>query len=195
MGSQTHTDRKLIVISAPSGAGKNTLWNAVIHKLDTLKEAVTTTTRERREGERDGIEYNFVNSQKFEEMVKADAFYEHANVHGNMYGTSRAAVDKVFAEGNDCLLIIDVQGARAIKEKFPEAHLIFIVPPSLEALKERLVKRGAETMEVIERRVENARVEMAAKDEFDEILVNEDLNRAKEQLESMLKRILERSPA
>ncbi len=181
----------IIIISAPSGAGKTTLTEAVLREFPQIERCVTTTTRARREDEVAGRDYRFVTRQEFEAMVKKKEFFESAEVHGNLYGTHRDRVQEIFDRGHHCLLVIDVQGAKQIREAHAHTKSIFIVPPSLEVLKERLEKRGDETAEAVERRLQNAKKEMREKKSYDFVLVNEDFDQAKTELLAILREIVE----
>lgn len=164
---------KLFVISAPSGAGKTTVVRQVMDALPGLTFSVSHTTRPPRPGERDGIDYHFVSTERFEEMIARDEFLEHARVHANFYGTSRLAVEKVQRQGLDVVLDIDVQGAAILRRAaVAEASYIFIAPPSLRELERRLRGRGTEAEEIIAVRLANARQELAAMRGYDYLLVN-----------------------
>ena len=164
---------KLFVISAPSGAGKTTVVKRVMTTLPGLTFSVSHTTRPPRPGERDGIDYHFVSTTRFEEMIARGEFLEYARVHANLYGTSRKAVEQVQQQGVDVVLDIDVQGATILRRAaVAEASYIFIAPPSLRELERRLRGRGTEAEEVIAVRLANARQELAVMREYDYLLVN-----------------------
>jgi guanylate kinase len=169
---------KLFILSAPSGAGKTSLANALVESMPELEFSVSHTTRAARPGETHGVHYYFVSREEFDAMVALGRFLEHATVFGNSYGTSRAAVDGVLARGKSVVLDIDWQGARSIKTRMPEAVTVFILPPSRAALRERLVKRGQDPAEVIERRMHEATSEMSHYLEFDHVVVNDDFEAA-----------------
>lgn len=177
----------LIVISGPSGAGKSSIRKRLFQLLDGLVYSVSCTTRSPREGEEEGVDYRFVSREEFEERVRRGDFLEWASVHGNMYGTLREDVERALSEGKDVILEIDVQGARQVKEVFPEAILIFIMPPSREALERRLAGRGTETNESFRLRMESSEVEMRQVAWYDHAVVNDDLERAADEV----KRIIE----
>jgi len=177
----------LIVISGPSGAGKSSIRKRLFQLLDGLVYSVSCTTRSPREGEEEGVDYRFVSREEFEERVRRGDFLEWASVHGNMYGTLREDVERALSEGKDVILEIDVQGARQVKEVFPEAILIFIMPPSREALERRLAGRGTETSESFRLRMESSEVEMRQVAWYDHAVVNDDLERAADEV----KRIIE----
>ena len=176
----------LYVVAAPSGAGKSSLVRALMEVDSGVRASISHTTRAPRGQEVDGREYHFVDTERFEQMAADGQFLEWAQVHGNRYGTSRQAVIDRLAQGEDALLEIDYQGALQVKERFPEAVLIFIKPPSLEVLRERLVGRGTETPETIELRMANAADELALADRYDDVVVNDDLDRATDELVRVL---------
>ena len=169
---------KLIVISAPSGCGKSTVVHALMDARPNLKFSISATTREPRIGEVDGKDYFFVSREKFMEMVAADEFLEHAIYVDNCYGTPRKALDEMLEKGMDVILDIDVQGAFQIREKRPDALMVFLMPPSFDDLEKRLIMRGKDSMEVIRNRLITAREECKVADKFDYIIVNDDLDRA-----------------
>jgi guanylate kinase len=177
---------KLIILAAPSGAGKTSLANALVEGSSDLEFSVSHTTRAPRPGEKHGVHYYFVSREEFDAMVQLNQFLEHATVFGNSYGTSRAAVESVLARGKSVLLDIDWQGARSIKTRMPQAVSIFILPPSRAALRERLVRRGQDSMEVIERRMHEATSEMSHYPEFDHVVVNDDFEQALADLKAIL---------
>lgn len=169
---------RLFIFSAASGTGKTSLAKALIETMPNLEFSVSHTTRPPRAGEQHGVHYYFVNQKQFDEMVTADRFLEHATVFGNFYGTSRAATANLLLQGKNIILDIDWQGARTIKEKMPESVTIFILPPSRAELKDRLIKRGQDSREVIESRMRQAVAEMAHYPEFDHVVVNDDFDAA-----------------
>ena len=164
----------LIVVSAPSGCGKGTILSEVL-KNDSFFYSVSATTRAPREGEVNGVNYHFLTKEKFEELIASDGMLEYAQYCGNYYGTPRKAVFDKLEEGKDVILEIEVQGAMKIKERWPEAMFGFILPPCLGTHKERFVKRGTETMDVIEKRVGEAAREIEAAYKYDYVIVNDDL--------------------
>jgi guanylate kinase len=177
---------KLIILAAPSGAGKTSLANALVEGDPNLEFSVSHTTRAPRPGEKHGVHYYFVGRGEFDTMVQLGQFLEHATVFGNSYGTSLAAVESVLARGKSVLLDIDWQGARSIKARMPRAVSVFILPPSRAALRERLVKRGQDSMEVIERRMREATSEMSHYPEFDHLVVNDDFEQALTDLKAII---------
>jgi guanylate kinase len=173
---------KLYVISAASGAGKTSLVSALLEQVADIEVSVSHTTRASREGEVDGVNYHFVDAVKFEEMVEAAEFFEHATVFGNMYGTSQRHVEQQLNSGKDVILEIDWQGARQIRQLIPECSTIYIAPPSASALRERLTSRGQDDDEIINRRMREAISEMSHYVEFDYLVINDEFDKAKENL-------------
>ena len=176
----------LAVVSGFSGAGKGTLMKALLEKHDNYALSISATTRKPREGEVHGREYFFLTVEEFEDLIAKDQLIEHARYVSNYYGTPRSYVEEKMAEGKDVILEIEIQGALKVKEKFPETLLIFVVPPSAEELKKRLIGRGTETMEVIEQRMKRATEEAEEMDSYDYILVNDDLDKAVEDLHNLI---------
>ncbi len=162
----------LYVVAAPSGAGKSSLVKALLELDARLRVSISHTTRQPRGQEQHGREYWFITNAEFDTMVGRGDFFEWAEVHGNRYGTSRASIEARMAAGEDVVLEIDWQGARQIKQLFPTAVLIFILPPSWEELRQRLLRRGEDAAEVIEQRMVNARHEVAQARHFDYVVVN-----------------------
>jgi len=172
----------LFVLAAPSGGGKTSLVRALLEREGGIRLSVSYTTREPRLGEKDGIDYHFVDEPTFMKLNAAGEFLEHAHVHGNWYATSAVWLRDEVQQGHDMLLEIDWQGARQVRTLMPEAVHIFILPPSLASLKERLEKRGQDAPEVIGRRIEAAREEMRHCGEFDYVIMNQDFARAVDDL-------------
>ena len=168
----------LIVVAAPSGAGKSSLVKALMELDAKVQPSVSHTTRDPRGQEKHGREYFFASQSEFDAMVIANAFVEWAEVHGNRYGTSKKAIEERMAQGADVILEIDFQGAVQIKEIFTNAVLIFILPPSWEELRSRLERRGEDTPDVIELRLANAAIEMEQAHKFDFVIINELFDRA-----------------
>ena len=177
---------RLFVLAGPSGAGKGTLREKALTDIEDLIYSVSCTTRQPREGERDGVDYRFVTMRDFEEKIAGGLFLEHAVVHGDRYGTLLADVLREREAGRDVLLEIDVQGARQVKVILPESVMIFISPPSLDVLEQRLRRRKTETEDKIAIRLENAKKEMALSSEYDHVIVNDDLERACGELRDVL---------
>jgi len=163
----------LIVVAAPSGAGKSSLVKALMQLDAKVRPSVSHTTRQPRGQEKHGREYFFVSPPEFDQMVESNAFLEWANVHGQRYGTSRKAIEDRIAQGADVILEIDFQGAIQVKKLFANAVLIFILPPSWEELKSRLHNRGEDAPDIIDLRLQNAAAEMAQAREFDYVIINE----------------------
>ncbi len=182
----------VMVISAPSGAGKSTICHRVIDHTRSsnlydreLEFSVSTTTREPRRSEVDGTDYNFVSRETFRQMQKTGEFLEYAEVHGEMYGTSRQEVIDSIESGKDVLLEIDVQGGEQVLEKLPNALLIFIAPPSLGELEQRLKNRGTETPEEIHERLDVAREEIQYADQYDYVVINDEIDSAVKKVRSI----------
>ena len=176
----------LIVISGPSGAGKSTVVFKAVENRTDVCFSTSVTTRKPREGEVDGKEYFFVDLERFQEMVDNDELLEHAEYVANSYGTPRAYVEKQLDAGLNVLLDIEVQGARQIHEKMPEAVMVFIVPPSMEELKRRLEGRGTDTARAIEARLIRARQEYQEADFYQYLIVNDDAEQAAKELDAII---------
>jgi guanylate kinase len=176
----------LFVVAAPSGAGKSTLVNALLAQEPGIQLSISTTTRPPRPGEQDGVHYHFTTAEDFVARADKGEFLEWAEVHGNYYGTSRASVEEKMKTGTDILLEIDWQGARQVKKQFPDAAGIFILPPSIEALEERLHKRGTDEPHIITRRLLAAGGEIAHAPEFEYAIINEEFNVALAQLQAIV---------
>lgn len=172
--SQAVEQGTLYVISAPSGAGKTSLVAEMLRNDEKLGVSVSHTTRSMREGEQDGVNYHFVGRVEFEAMIARGDFLEHADVFGNYYGTSQVWVRETLSKGQDVILEIDWQGAEQVRRLIPECVSIFIVPPSAEILRQRLVGRGTDAPDVIERRLSEAEEECRHAVEFDYLVVNDD---------------------
>ena len=177
---------RLIVISGPSGAGKSTIVFKAIEGRSDMCFSTSVTSRKARPGEVDGREYFFIDRERFVEMIENDELLEHAEYVGNFYGTPRKFVEDKLAEGISVFLDIEVQGARQVSEKMPEAIKIFVIPPSLEELRNRLVKRGTDSPEAIENRLKRAREEYAEADFYDYIVVNDKVEEAAAELQAIL---------
>lgn len=181
----------MIVICAPSGTGKSTLLTRLQAEYPELEWSVSCTTRPMRAGEVNGKDYHFITPEDFEKQIAEKRFIEWAKVHSNYYGTSRNFVDQGLKAGKKMLFDLDVQGSDAMKKMYgDEAHVIFIEPPSIEELEKRLRSRGTETEKVIVERIANARKELSRKHDFDYLVLNDDVDRAYQQLKAVVARIL-----
>jgi guanylate kinase len=183
----------LFIVAAPSGAGKSTLVNALLELEPAISLSISHTTRKPRPGEQYGRHYYFVERADFEREIAEGIFLEHAEVHGNLYGTSRAMVGELLGQGRDVLLEIDWQGARQIRRSKPDCVSVFILPPSRAELERRLRGRGSDSAEVIERRLANSREEIAHAHEFDFIVVNDRFEDALEALRAIVRAVRQRS--
>jgi len=176
----------LYTVSAPSGAGKTSLVNALIESSPEVCVSVSHTTRPMRPGEQDGVNYHFVDAQRFEAMLAEGAFLEHAQVFNNRYGTSRHWVEETLQQGMDVILEIDWQGARQVREQLPDTVSLFILPPSLAALRQRLTGRGQDKTEVIEARMNEAINEISHYRDADYLIVNDDFTTALAQFQALI---------
>ncbi|MBW2590512.1 MAG: guanylate kinase [Deltaproteobacteria bacterium] len=179
---------RLFIISAPSGTGKTTLCSAVLEHFTEMLYSVSYTTRKPRNGEQNGIDYHFIKKKDFKDKIEDGKWAEWAEVHGNYYGTSAELLDKGLDSGLDIILDIDVQGTIRLLERYPESVTIFIMPPSIEELKRRLELRNTDSDEVIARRLENAKMEMAKKDLYLHVIINDQLPDAIEQLVAVIEK-------
>lgn len=187
MSNKTDVKRGVpFVVSGPSGAGKTTLYKLAVDFFDNLRHSISYTTRPPREGETDGVDYHFIDNAAFDGMVESDEFIEYACVHGRKYGTSKADLEKLLDEGFDVLLEIDVQGAEKLRKVMEEAIYIFIIPPSIEACRERLSIRGKEPSDEIARRLNIAIEEIKRATSYDYIVVNDEVDAAFEKLKSII---------
>lgn len=177
----------VIVVSAPSGGGKGTILKELFERNSNIKFSVSATTRNPRPGEVDGQHYYFIDTPKFQELIDNDKMLEHAEYCGNFYGTPREPIEKAVDEGYDIVLEIEVQGGAQIKKKIPECVSVFITPPSMEVLEKRLRNRGTETDEVIKNRLNTALSEIPHAKDYDYIVVNDKLEDAVAELESIIK--------
>ncbi|MGH8580500.1 MAG: guanylate kinase [Gammaproteobacteria bacterium] len=181
------SEPSLFIVSAPSGAGKTSLVRALLETMPQITVAVSHTTRPIRSGERDGVDYYFVQPAVFQRMAAEGAFLEHARVFDHWYGTSRLAVEREWAQGRDVILEIDWQGARQIRERLPQCASVFILPPSLDALRYRLTQRGGDECAVIERRMRDAVNEISHYAEYDYLVVNDDFGKALSDLQAIVR--------
>jgi guanylate kinase len=179
---------KLFVITAPSGAGKTSLIDAVMKDDPTLKLSVSYTTRAPRKGEKDGVDYHFVDDARFLQMKARGEFLEDAEVHGNRYGTAKKVITEALARGEDLILEIDWQGARQVRVLYPDCVGIFILPPSVEELERRMRSRGQDADEVIRRRVDAAREELTHAGEFKYAIINKHFDTARQELAEILRK-------
>lgn len=176
----------LFIITSPSGGGKGTLIKEILRTMENISYSVSFTTRKMRMGEIHGKDYFFVSMDEFENLIKQGDFLEYANVHGNFYGTLQRQVKNETESGHDIILEIDVQGAESVKAKMPEAVSIFILPPSYEVLRQRLVSRQTESNEDLQLRLKNAKTEVKFYKQFDYVIINEEKNKAVENLKSVI---------
>ena len=177
----------VFVVSGPSGSGKDTVLKGLFAENPDILFSISSITRAMRPGEREGEKYNFISREHFEEMIKNDLLLEHNVFVGNYYGTPRIPVEKAVSEGRDIIIEVDVNGAAQIRKKLPEAVTVFIMPPSFEELKRRLVGRGTESEELIEKRLRSALDEIRRAGEYDYIIVNDDAAAASQSLMSVIK--------
>ncbi len=180
----------IFVVCGPSGAGKTSVINRVIHRVAGLSFSVSHTTRRRRDGETDGVDYYYVSDEQFQKLIDEDQLVEHVVYQGDQYGTSRGEISRVFAAGDDLMLNIDVQGARLLQQKGIDADatavFIFLTTPNRERLRERLQCRGTETQAVVEKRLATAEQEMTSIPDFEYLVINDELERAVAELSSIV---------
>ena len=175
----------LLVVSAPSGCGKTTICGEFLNKYKDISYSISTTTRTPRDGEKNGVDYFFVSEEKFDFMIKEEKFLEYAKVFQNFYGTSKDTVNNLLDEGKDVLIDIDTQGASQIRDIMPESIHVFVVPPSIKTLRQRLVGRGKDSKEVIELRLAEAKNELEQSRFYDYIIVNDTVDSSVDQLRSI----------
>ncbi len=176
----------LFIVSAPSGAGKTTLVERLVEQVPHLKMSRSFTSRAARQGETDGVDYNFVSRERFEAMAAANEFLEWADVFGNLYGTGAADTEHLLAAGEDVVLVIDVQGARKVRARGLQTCAVFVMPPSFEVLERRLRGRSKDSEEAIQRRLQVARAEVAAFTEYDFVVVNDEVGAAVDRLRGIV---------
>lgn len=177
----------LIVLSGPSGVGKGTVRKAVFdHPETNFKYSISMTTRQKREGERDGIDYFFKSHEEFEALIEQDKFIEYAEYVGNYYGTPVDYVKDTIAEGHDVFLEIEVEGAKQVREKFPDALFIFLAPPTLAQLEKRLIGRGTDSQKVIDHRIKEAKRELNLMNLYDYVVINDDVDAARQKVQCIV---------
>ena len=176
----------LVVVSGFSGAGKGTLMKELLKRYDNYALSVSATTRQPREGEKDGEDYFFVSREYFQQMIEDGRLVEYAQYVNHYYGTPRDYVEKKMAEGKDVILEIEIQGAHKVKKRFPDALLIFVTPPSAQELRRRLVGRGTETIEVINARLRRAAEEASGMEAYDYLLINDEIDACVEQMHQLI---------
>lgn len=176
----------LLVVSAPSGTGKTTVVDRLLERYPQLWRSRSYTSRPPRPGETDGVDYNFISRTEFEAMVSRNEFLEWADIFDNLYGTGRRDTERTLALGVDLVLVIDVQGARQVRQRMPDAIGVFVLPPSFGALAERLRRRNQDSNEAIERRLATARAEVSSIDEYDYVVVNDDLDRCVGEIDAIM---------
>lgn len=176
----------LFVVSAPSGTGKTTVVERLAHVVPSLAVSRSYTSRPARAGESDGVDYNFITRQRFEEMIAADVFLEWADVFGNLYGTSAADAERDLAAGRDLVLVIDVEGARQVRRRCPDMVGVFVMPPSFAVLEHRLRGRSQDTEAEMQQRLRTARAEVAAVTEYDYVVVNDELEACVDRLRAIV---------
>ena len=177
---------KTFIISGPSGVGKSTVLHALMQKRDNLYFSVSATTRSPREGERDGVDYHFIDSATFRSLLEKDEFLEHAEYVGNFYGTPKRYVDEAMEKGQDVILDIEIQGSKQVHEKRPEVVRIFIAPPSWQELERRLTDRGTDSPEKVQKRLLRAKVEMDSASSYDYFVINDTVAGAVKELDAIL---------
>ena len=187
-------DSRLYVVAAPSGGGKTSLISALLKKDERLQLSVSYTTRPPRPGEVDSVHYHFVDENSFQTLIDRKAFLEYASVFDYHYGTSREAVEQQLAAGFDVILDIDWQGARQIRNSFPSSRSIFVIPPSLDVLRQRLIERGQDNDTVVQRRMRDAQAEISHWDEFDFLIINDKFDEALGELHSIIRSGQPRQP-
>jgi guanylate kinase len=184
----------LMVLSAPSGGGKTTVCRQLLKRLPWMKRCITATTRAPRKGEKDGKDYFFLSVEEFKRRIQAKGFYEWARVHDNLYGTPRWEIEEALSKGRSLILVIDVQGGAQVKKKSKDAVLVFLLPPSFEALKTRLTQRGQDAAAVVKRRLKAAQREVLAAKHYDYLVLNDRLDHAVDHVEEIARAARWRRP-
>lgn len=179
----------IIVLSAPSGTGKTTIIRSILKVLPDVVYSISATTREKRPNERDGVDYFFINEETFQQKINDHEFVEWEKVYDYFYGTPKFFVEKVILEEKSILLEVDVKGALSIKKVYPEAIMIYLLPPSLEELEKRLRERRTESEKDFQKRIERAKMELSLKEKFDYFIVNNNLNTAISELKELIEKI------
>lgn len=181
---------KLLVFSAPSGAGKTTIVRSVLKEFPELAFSISATTRKRREAEVDGKHYLFISEAEFKKKIDNDEFVEWEKFYDYYYGTLKSHIEDLIDKGTNVVLEVDVKGALNIKKVYPDCVLIFVMPPSFDTLKDRLIKRNTESEEDLAKRLERVELELSYKDKFENVIVNDDLEKAKNEAKNIIKNIL-----
>lgn len=182
--------RRTLLIIGPTAVGKSSLLGRALTEFPQLVDIITYTTRAPRAGEKEGDPYHFVTESRFRELLAQDFFLEHAFVHGLLYGTPRDQLDRAHREGKIAIMDIDVQGAKKMREFYPEAATVFLAPPTMDALRQRFIKRGFTNPEDLAKRLESAQKEMAQAGDFDQTIVNDDFDKAYAELRKVIEKLL-----
>ncbi|QQR79781.1 MAG: guanylate kinase [Deltaproteobacteria bacterium] len=184
--SSTSKIGRFFVLSAPSGAGKTTLVNRLLKDIPHVECSISCTTRKPRQGEVDGVDYYFISTEKFQTMIGLGEFFEYEEVHGYFYGTPKGPLMERRQQGQDTILDLDTRGALSVKKSFPDSLTIFLMPPSLEVLEERLRKRQTENEASLQRRLKDAQDQLLEKEKFDRVVINDKIDRAYEEVKNII---------